>query len=103
MKVDWAFFSKRRNVTLEEWIKEYKLNDVEEINQTMDRIGLKPPASKDIQSVLDEIKKADAKAARGKRKAAAKPAATQKPKAAPKKRSTASKTTTRAKRKTTKK
>jgi len=103
MKVEWAFFSKRRNVTLEEWIREYKLNDIQDINQTMERIGLQPPSSKDIQSVLNEIKKADSKTASAKRRAAPKKAATPKPKAAPPKRSAATKTSTRAKRKTTKK
>ena len=96
MKVQWDFFSKRRNITLKEWVAHYKLKNVEEVNDKMNELGLEPPSPLLTEAILEEI----AKETKPKQKPAAKKI-TKKP--AAKKVQSAKKPAAPRKRRTTKK
>ena len=55
MKVNWDYFSKRRNIKLVDWITYHKLKDVGEVKYAMHKAGLEPPANELIQKCFNEI------------------------------------------------
>ena len=95
MKVQWDFFSKRRNITLKEWVEHYKLKSVVDINKKMEELGLEPPSHLITEKVLKQISDESKPKPKTIKKVVKKPVV--------KKAQPARKATTQRKRKTTKK
>ena len=92
MKVEWSFFSRRRNTSLKTWIQEFKLTTVEDVQESMNARNIEPPHPDEIQIALASIVSPKPKVPA---KKVAKPA--------PAKKTTRTRKTTATKRKTVKK
>jgi hypothetical protein len=79
MKMSWDFYSKRRNISLQDWIKHRNLPlTIEAINSELERSGFEHLSSERLNKVIKEmtppapVKKPPAKKQRAK-KSVAKP------------------------------